>query len=115
MMNNKFNLPQPIVTFYHASNTYDDALLASCFAEDARLVDEGKEYQGSEAVSGYIMKANRDAKVMTEITDCIVNNGETVVTAIISGSFAGSPIPLDFHFTLKDGKIKTLNIRVAGE
>ena len=115
MMNNKFNLPQSIATFYHASEVYDNTLLASCFAEDAILVDEGEEYRGPEAVSGHIMKANRDAKVMTEITDCVVKKGETVVTAIISGSFAGSPIPLDFHFTLNDGKIKTLNIEMSGE
>lgn len=108
-------LPQPIATFYHASDIYDDDLLASCFAEDAMLVDEGEEYHGPEAVSGHILEANREAKVMTEITDCIVKNGETVVTAIISGNFAGSPIPLDFHFTLNNEKIKTLNIEVAGE
>ncbi|MFT4146221.1 MAG: nuclear transport factor 2 family protein [Mobilitalea sp.] len=115
MMNNKFNLPQPIAAFYHASDVYNDDLLASCFAEDAMLVDEGEEYYGPKAVSGHILKANRDAKVMTEIKDCIVKNGETVVTAIISGNFEGSPIPLDFHFTLNNGKIKTLNIEVAGE
>lgn len=38
-----------------------------------------------------------------------------IVTATISGNFAGSPIPLDFHVTLNNEKIKTLNIVVAGE
>jgi ketosteroid isomerase-like protein len=108
-------LPQPIATYYHASDVYDDDLLASCFAEDAMLVDEGEEYYGPKAVSGHILEANRDAKIMTEITDCIVKNGETVVTAIIAGNFDGSPIPLNFHFTLNNGKIKTLNIVMAGE
>jgi hypothetical protein len=72
-------------------------------------------YHGPKAVSGHILEANRDAKIMTEITDCIVKNGETIVTAIIAGNFVGSPIPLNFHFTLHNGKIKTLNIVVAGE
>jgi ketosteroid isomerase-like protein len=108
-------LPQPIAAFYHASDVYDDALLAGCFAADAVLVDEGKEYHGPEAVSGHILEANRDAKVMTEITDCVEKNGEKVVTATLSGSFEGSPIPLDFHFNLENGKIKALNIVLAGE
>ena len=114
-MNKKINLPQPIDTFYHASEVYDDALLASCFHDDAMLVDEGEEYHGPKAVSAHILKANRDAKVMTEIKDCIVKDCETVVTAIISGNFEGSPIPLAFHFTLNVGKIKNLNIEMVCE
>ncbi|MCB8815345.1 nuclear transport factor 2 family protein [Desulfosporosinus shakirovi] len=108
-------LPQPIATFYHASDVYDNALLAGCFAADAVLVDEGKEYHGPEAVSGHILEANRDAKVMTEITDCVEKNGDTIVTATLSGNFEGSPIPLDFLFNLENGKIKALNIVLAGE
>lgn len=108
-------LPQPIATYYHASDIYDYGLLASCFADNALLADEGEEYYGPEAVSGHILDSNRDAKVMTEITNCVEKSGETVVTAIISGNFDGSPIPLDFHFTLNNAKIKTLNIVVAGE
>lgn len=108
-------LPQPIAAFYHACDVYDDALLAGCFAADAVLVDEGREYHGPEAVSGHILEANRDAKVMTEVTNCAGKNEEAVVTATLSGSFEGSPVPLDFHFTLENGKIKALHIVLAGE
>lgn len=108
-------LPQPIATYYHSSDVFDDELLASCFVKDAILVDEGEEYNGPEAISRHILEANRAAKVVTEITDCIQKNDETVVTATISGNFTGSPIPLDFHFTLDNGKIKTLEIVVACE
>ncbi len=108
-------LPQPIAAYYHASDVYDNDLLANCFAEDAMLVDEGEEYHGPEAVSRHILGANRDATVMTEITNCVKKGSETIVTATISGNFDGSPIPLDFHFTLNNGKIKTLDIVVAGE
>lgn len=115
MTNNRYKLPQPIATFYHASDIYDNDLLASCFAEDTLLIDEGEEYHGPKAVSGHILEANRVAKVMTEITNCVEKNGETIVTATISGNFNGSPIPLDFHFNISNGKIKNLNIEVAGE
>lgn len=110
-----FPLPQPIAAYYHASDIFDDDLLANCFAENAILVDVGKEYYGPEAISKFILKANRDAAGRTEITNCVEKNDKTVVTATISGDFDGSPLPLDFHFTLNNGKIKALNIVVAGE
>jgi hypothetical protein len=112
MMNNTFQLPQSITAFYHASDVYDDDLLASCFTEDAILVDEGEEYHGPKAISRYILEANQAAKVKTDITDCIVKNDETVVSTIITGNFDGSPVPLNFHFTLNNGKIKNLFITV---
>lgn len=57
-------LPQPIATFYHATDVYD---------------------------------------------------GETIVTATLTGKFEGSPLPLDFHFTLDLGKIRALNITLTEE
>ncbi len=108
-------LPAPIAAYYHASDVYDGVLLAGCFTEDALLYDEGNEYHGPEAISRHILEANRDAKVMTEITDYVEKNGNSVVTATLSGNFEGSPIPLNFIFNLKNGKIKTLNIVLAGE
>jgi ketosteroid isomerase-like protein len=108
-------LPQPIAAYYHASDVHDNDLLANCFAADALLFDEGVEYHGPEAVSRHILEANKDAKVMTDITSCVEKDSETIVTATISGNFSGSPIPLDFHFTLNNGKIKTLDIVVAGD
>ncbi len=115
MTNNTFQLPKPVETYFHASGIYDHQLLAGCFAADALLVDVGEEYHGPDAISKYILEANRNAKVMTDITACAEKNGETVVTATISGNFDGSPIPLDFRFTLNNGKIKALTIVLAGE
>lgn len=108
-------LPQPVAAFYYASDILDESLLSGCFEEEVMMIDEGKTYHGPKSVSGHILEANRSAKVMTEITNSIEKNGETVVTAIISGDFDGSPVPLDFHFTLNEDKIKNLNIIVAGE
>ncbi|WP_216857236.1 nuclear transport factor 2 family protein [Paenibacillus tritici] len=106
-------LPLPIAAYYHAADIFDGDLLANCFAEDAILVDNGEEFHDPEVISKFIMKANRDAAGRTEITNCAEKNDETVVTATISGNFKGSPIPLDFRFTLNNGKIKALNIVVS--
>jgi hypothetical protein len=115
MMNSKFQLSKPIASFYHAADVDDATLMAACFAGDAVLYDEGKEYCGSAAISEHIIKANREAKVKMDIIGYAEQNGQIVITATLCGNFEGSPVPLDFHFTLHDEKIKTLNITLAGE
>ena len=106
-------LPQTIATFYQAAEDYDGERMASCFTEEATLVDEGVEYHGPAAASAHILEANRAAQVRTDILGCREKNGETIVTVRISGNFAGSPIPLDFHFSLIEEKINTLYIDLA--
>lgn len=107
-------LQPPLSTFFHASSiAYDGLLLEDCFAPDAVLQDEGMEFHGPEAISGHILKANRDAGVSMEITNLTERDGETIVTALLTGQFEGSPLPLDFHFTLEGEKIKTLNITLT--
>lgn len=108
-------LPKAIETYFHASNTYDSNLLSKCFTEDAILYDEGSAYHGPTAIEAHIVKANNDLLVKHEVTDVVVKQEETVVTATISGNFVGSPVALDYHFTMKDQKIATLKIGLAGE
>jgi hypothetical protein len=53
--------------------------------------------------------------VKTDVTNAVEKNKETVVTATLSGNFDGSPVALDYYFTMKDQKIATLRIVLAGE
>ncbi|SHO44728.1 nuclear transport factor 2 family protein [Anaerocolumna xylanovorans] len=108
-------LPSSVAAFYHASDVYDGTLLAGCFSEDAVLQDEGMEFREPEVISEHILKANRDAKVTMDITNCSERDNEAIVTATLTGEFEGSPLPLDFHFTLDNEKIKVLNITLTGE
>ncbi|HWQ43641.1 MAG TPA: nuclear transport factor 2 family protein [Desulfosporosinus sp.] len=108
-------LPQVIETYFQASNSYDSSLLASCFAENAVLYDEGLTYRGPAAIEEHIVETNNKLSVKTEVTNAVEKNGETIITATLSGNFEGSPIPLDFHFTLENQTITMLNIVLAGE
>jgi len=108
-------LPQSIEAYFQALNTYDGSLLASCFTEDAILYDEGLTYRGRTVISEHIVEVNDKLSVKTEVTKILERNGETIVTATLAGNFDGSPIPLDFHFTVKDQKITELNIDLSGE
>ncbi len=108
-------LPEAIETYFQASNSYDSNLLAKCFAEDAILYDEGLAYHGLTAIETHIVEANNDLLVETDIINGAEKNKETVVTARLSGNFEGSPVVLNYYFTMKDQKIATLKIVLAGE
>lgn len=107
-------LPEAIETYFRASNSFDSNLLARCFAEDAILYDEGLAYHGPTAIEAHIVKTNNNLLVKTDVTNAVEKNGETVVTATISGNFDGSPVTLDFYFTMKNQKIATLKIVSSG-
>ena len=112
-MNTK--LQQSIEDYFRASNIYDSEFLESCFAENSVLYDEGKEYHGPGAIKSQIIETNKELQVITEITHAAEKNGETIITATLSGNFDGSPIPLDFHFTLENQKITMLTIVLKGD
>ncbi|MFT8315950.1 MAG: nuclear transport factor 2 family protein [Clostridium sp.] len=103
-------LPQPIGTYFSASNAYESEALKECFTEDALLIDEGKEYHGPDAIDKQITETNKGAQVKTKVTDTNEKNREIIVTAIVSGNFDGSPVSLDFQFTLQNQKISRLKI-----
>mgnify|MGYP001051876329 CR=1 FL=1 len=108
-------LPEAIETYFQASNSYDSNLLAKCFTEDAILYDEGLAYHGPTALESHIIEANNNLLIKTNATNAVERNGETIVTATISGNFDGSPVALDYHFTMKNQKIAILKIVLAGE
>jgi hypothetical protein len=50
-------------------------------------------------------ETTRKYRATCEVTDVVEAAGRTVVTALVSGTFAGSPAALRFAFLLEDGKI----------
>lgn len=111
----KLQLPEAIETYFQASNSYESSLLAKCFTEDAILYDEGLAFHGPTAIEAHIVEANNNLLVKTVVTNAVEKNGQTIVTATISGNFDGSPAALDFYFTMEGQKISTLKIVFAGE
>ncbi|MGN7470141.1 nuclear transport factor 2 family protein [Brevibacillus sp. SAFN-007a] len=103
-------LPEAIETYFQASNSYDGNLLAKCFTEDAILYDEGLAYHGPSAIESHIVGTNKSLLIQTEVTNAAEKDGEIVVTATISGNFDGSPLALDYYFTMKQQKIARLKI-----
>ncbi len=103
-------LPPPIDRYVRIENTGDVEGLAECFASDATVRDEGRTHEGLTAIREWKAETKRKFDHTVEPLAISERDGKTVLTARLTGNFPGSPVTLEFSFTLKDGKIAALEI-----
>jgi hypothetical protein len=103
-------LPAPIAAYIDAENRHDIETLALCFAENATLRDEGRTIQGLEAIKQWKAETAKKYRHTMEPLACKPEGDEIVVTNRLAGNFPGSPIELEFVFTLENEKISSLDI-----
>lgn len=108
-------IPLLLDRFIQAKNAYDSKAFVACFAEQAVVLDEGKEIRGLTAIQNWIEASNETYQDTLTVVKFVEHNHETVLTALVAGNFEGSPILLDFHFVITEDKIDRLRILVAGE
>lgn len=105
-----FRSPKPISDYYDAQNRHDiDAMLAP-FAEDAVVIDEGQTMKGRAAVRAWMEETSRKFAVTITPETLDESGGKTIVRALVTGNFPGSPIHLTYHFTLRADEITGLEI-----
>ena len=105
------NLPDILITYFHAVNAQDFEALISCFTTDAKVKDEGQQYIGHEQIHDWNRKAADKYKCTHLIKKWTKNNNAIDTIVEVSGLFPGSPVNLTFHFILVDGKISELKIK----
>jgi ketosteroid isomerase-like protein len=105
------DLPIPIAIYIAAENRGDTEALAQCFAEDAVVRDEGQTIEGLVAIKKWKAETRKKYQHTIEPLACTQKDGKTVVTNRLTGNFPGSPIELEFVFTLHRNKIAALDIR----
>jgi SnoaL-like domain len=104
------SLPGPISAYLKAKNEHDvDAMLVS-FDENATVKDDGREHHGRSAVRSWLEDVTRKYRVTLDVKDVRDTNGTTVVSGLVSGNFPGSPVLLDYTFTLSGAAIARLEI-----
>lgn len=104
------NLPDSIAALIAAQDNYDAAAYAACFTETAVVIDEGNTYNGRSEIAQWIAKANEDYKTVMTPLKYTESGTFGVLTAEISGTFAGSPIILKYYFEQAAGLIQSLKI-----
>ena len=105
------DLPAPIAIYITAENRGDPEAMAQCFAEHAVVRDEGKTIEGLAAIKRWKTETKKKYQHTVEPLASTQKDDKTIVTNRLTGNFPGSPIELEFAFTLDGNKIASLEIR----
>ena len=103
-------IPTVIESYFAASNADDIDALVACFTTDASVADENQTHQGTAAIKAWAEDVRKKFQFTTEMLRASQRAGGAVVTAKLSGNFPGSPVELDYTFTLDHNKICSLVI-----
>ena len=103
-------LAQVIADFFSAEERGDAGSLSRCFAEDAFVRDECRNIQGRAAIQERQLEAKKKYRHTIKSLASDRREAQTVVTARLTGDFAGSPVNLQFAFAVEARKIVSLEI-----
>ena len=104
------NLPKPIALYVAAENTGDANLFDQCFAEGAVVRDENETHRGLAEIKKWKAETKKKYQHTVDPLRVSEKDGRFIVTNRLTGNFPGSPIELEFVFTLKGDKIVSLEI-----
>ncbi|QQZ44674.1 nuclear transport factor 2 family protein [Pseudomonas sp. SK3(2021)] len=105
------SLAPAIAAYLAATNGRDSSAVASFFAEDAQVFDEGQHQTGTRAIAQWMEDTARRYQPRLEVLKVQQRTGKVLVDNLISGSFPGSPLALRYVFRLDEqGKIARLDI-----
>lgn len=104
-------LPQFLVNYFEAVNAGDGTAAALLFAENAVVHDEDTKHHGHAAIAAWVEETA--GKYQFQVTPLDVRqSGEHVLASCqVKGGFPGSPVTLDFDFTLSGSRITSLSIQ----
>ena len=103
-------LPLPLDDYFEAVNTHNIAAMLACFASNAIVHDEGGTYQDITAIKTWIETTTAKYSATVETTDGREQEGTIIVTSQVTGNFDGSPLVMQYRFTMSNDKILALTI-----
>ena len=104
------NLPPAILRYIDASNAHDVDAIVDCFGEGAVVRDENAMRHGKVDIAHWATETIEKYKFHFKPLNADERDAQTIVSVEVSGSFVGSPITLDYHFTITNNKIQSLMI-----
>jgi hypothetical protein len=104
-------LPPPLADYFAATNAHDVAAMSAVFTDDATVEDEGRQHHGLAAVRAWMTETieKYDYKVSPGEAARMGRN-KTAVLVSVRGRFPGSPITLQYQFTIEGRKIARLEV-----
>jgi len=103
------DLPAPVAAYFAADTTGAEAV-AQCFTDAAVVIDERQEYRGRTAIARWKVEASKKFRYTVERLGVHISGDQTTVTGRVTGDFPGSPVELQYHFTLEGDKIARLDV-----
>lgn len=85
--------------------------VAAWFSPDAEVHDEGRTYGGAEAIKAWRVAGKAKTAYIVESLTKTQVEGRTLVSAKVAGNFPGSPVTLNYAFTIVNDLIVDLDIR----
>ena len=107
--NAPIRLPPPIAAYFVADAS-DPSSVARCFSENAVVIDERREHRGKPAIARWRAEALAKYHYTSEPLAVDVAGPDVTVTARVTGDFPGSPVNLQYRFTLEGASIARLEI-----
>jgi len=104
-------LPKPVATYLAAVKARDAEMLALCFADDAVVHDEDRDHRGLDAIKSWKQETDAKYRYVAEPLDASVDGNIVRLHVRLTGDFPGSPVELDYLFTLANDKITSLEIQ----
>jgi hypothetical protein len=104
------NLPLVIQRYVDGSNAHDVKGIVDCFTDDAVVRDENAMRHGKIDILRWATETIQKYKFQFKPLSADKRGPETILSVEVSGSFPGSPITLDYHFTIANDKIQSLII-----
>lgn len=104
------NLPAPIARYFAVQQRRDLDAQMECFTDDAFVLDEGREYRGSNAIRAWKEAVQQKFFYEAEPRNASELGNVVTVNVHLTGNFPGSPIDLVHTFTLSGEKISSLAI-----
>lgn len=103
-------LPAAVAAYIHASNAHDPDGVAACFSGDAVVRDENALHHGRAAIRAWTHAADLKYAAAMAPLACTPTAAGCLVRAEVAGNFPGSPVQLDFAFTLEGAHITALEV-----
>ena len=104
------SLPEPIEAYFEADRR-DGHAVARCFTNDGTVRDEGKTHTGLAAIEAWRTATAEQYSYVAEPFALEKQDRKYIVTSRVTGDFPGSPVDLQYTFTLERGKIASLEIK----
>jgi ketosteroid isomerase-like protein len=104
------SLPAVVSEYFAAANADDADRIAACFATDAKVNDEKRDFLGRDAIRQWASDSRKKYSFQSEPFEMEGPTHAPVVRAHVTGDFPGNPVDLTYRFTLAKDEIATLSI-----